>query len=287
MDMLYGGHVKSVDDIDFLRSLKFDLGEVVLRNAESRTYWPDSGITNGFASGFFLIAHGPREGPPNDIDHLWNIYYPALQETVSVAARLGIEFLTIHLWLDPRFVSPAAREEKKRFLRDICACGQQQGVLISLENLSETATDLGPVLEAIPDLGLTLDVGHGQLLTDTNTSFGIIQDLSASIKHIHVHDNRGGRGVKDDLHLPIGDGVIDFHGIFQALAGKGYDGTMTLELEREDLVSSRQKISQIVDNLREDRHDTILARERQNEPRESLDAVKERLPGKGKFIQTV
>lgn len=284
--MLYGGHVKSVDDIGYLKDLKFDLGEVIFRNAESRAYWLDSGMSNAFDSNFFLIAHGPREGPPNDVDHLWQKYCPALQETVDVAHRLRIDFLTIHLWLDPRFVGPEAREEKRSFLRDICAYGRENGVLISLENLSETATDLGPVFEAVPDLGLTLDVGHGQLLTATNTSFDIIKNLSASIRHIHLHDNRGGRGVKDDLHLPIGDGIVDFHGIIHALAQMGYDGTMTLELEREDLLSSREKISQIVDYVRGDLHDAILARERQK-PRESLDAAKERLPRKAKSIETV
>jgi sugar phosphate isomerase/epimerase len=248
MDMLYGGHVKAHDDIGYLQDLKFDLGEVVLRNAASRAYWLDSEITNKFDSGFFLIAHGPREGPPNDIGHLWGNYYPALQETVSVVHRLGIEFLTIHLWLDPRFVGSEAREEKQSLLRALCAYGRENGVLISLENLSETATDLGPVLEAVPDLGLTLDVGHGQLLTDTNTSFGIIENLSACIKHIHLHDNRGGRGVKDDLHLPLGDGIIDFPGIFERLVKKGYDGTVTLELEKEVLESSRKRIRQIVCN---------------------------------------
>jgi sugar phosphate isomerase/epimerase len=246
MDMLYGGHVKSVDDIGFLQDLKFDLGEVILRNEESRAYWIDSGITNGFDSGFFLIGHGPQEGPPNDIEHLWNTYYPDLQQTVDVAHRLGIEFLTIHLWLDPRFVSPGAREEKKRFLKDIYAYGQPKRVVISLENLSETATDLSPIFEALPDLGLTLDVGHAQLLTDINTSFDIIQNLSASIKHVHLHDNRGGRGVKDDLHLPVGDGNIDFYGILGALMAKNYSGTVTLELEREVLEASREKIRQIV-----------------------------------------
>jgi len=283
MDMLYGGHVKDLDDIGYLKDLKFDLGEVVLRNAESRAYWLDSGITNGFDSGFFLIAHGPREGPPNDIRHLWENYYPALQETVSVVHRLGIEFLTIHLWLDPRFVGSEAREEKQRLLRAVCAHGRENGVLISLENLSETATDLGPVLQAAPDLGLTLDVGHGQLLTDTNTSFDIIENLSASIKHIHLHDNRGGRGVKDDLHLPLGDGIIDFQGIFERLVKKGYNGTVTLELEKEVLESSRKKIAQIVDDLSEDLCDNILASERQGEPRESLDVVKQRLLRKGKL----
>jgi sugar phosphate isomerase/epimerase len=281
--MLYGGHVKSLDDIGYLQDLKFDLGEVIFRNAESRAYWLHSGVTNGLDSRFFLIAHGPREGPPNDIDHLWKHYYPALLETVGVAHSLGIEFLTIHLWMDPRFVGPDAREEKKSFLNTICAYGHENGVVISLENLSETATDLGPILEANPELGLTLDVGHGQLLTETNTSFDIIEKLSASIKHIHIHDNRGGRGVEDDLHLPIGEGIVDFQGILRRLAKKGYDGTATLELERDVLESSRQRIRQIVHDLAI----TILAHERQGQPRESLDVVKRRMRRKGKPIQTV
>ena len=202
---------------------------------------------------------------------------------MGVVHRLGIEFLTIHLWLDPRFVGSEAREEKQSILRDICAYGRENGVLISLENLSETETDLGPILEAVPDLCLTLDVGHGQLLTDTNTSFDIIETLSASIKHIHLHDNRGGRGVKDDLHLPLGNGVIDFHGIFERLVKKGYDGTVTLELEKEVLESSRKKIARIVDDLSEALCDKILAHERQGEPRESLDVVKQQLGLKGKL----
>jgi sugar phosphate isomerase/epimerase len=244
MAMLYGGHVKALDDIGYLQDLKFDLGEVVLRNAESRTYWLDSGITNGFDSGFFLIAHGPREGPPNDIRHLWENYYPALRETVGVVHRLGIRFLTIHMWLDPRFVGSEAREEKRSLLKAVCALGRENGVLISLENLSETATDLGPSWGC--RISPHLDVGHGQLLTETNTSFDIIENLSASVKHIHLHDNRGGRGVKDDLHLPLGDGIIDFQGIFERLVKKGYNGTVTLELEKAVLESSRKRIRQIV-----------------------------------------
>ncbi len=279
--MLYGGHVKFLDDIEYLRDRKFDLGEIILRNAESRAYWLASEITNEFNSGYFLIAHGPQEGPPNDINHLWEIYYPALKKTVDDVRELKIAFLTIHLWLDPRFVNSEARGEKRRFLTAICAYARENGVLIGLENLSETAADLGRILEAVPDLGLTLDVGHGQLLSSTNTSFDIIERLSASIKHIHVHDNRGGRGVNDDLHLPIGEGIIDFQKIFGALMNKGYNGTVTLELEKEVLESSRRRIRQIVCDLAV----TDLAKERQDEPRESLDAVKKRLRQKGKLTR--
>ncbi len=245
--MLYGGHIKSLDDIDFLKKFGFSMGEVVLRDAARRELWKNSRVKNDLESGFFLIAHGPQEGPPNDISHLWQDYYPALLETVDLAAMMRIEFLTVHLWMDSRFVKLEAREEKKQLLRALFNYGRDRNVLISLENLSETSTDLAEAVAAVPGIGITLDVGHGQLLSEVNTSFGIIRDLMPSIKHLHVHDNRGGHGVKDDLHLPVGEGIVDFVSIFNSLLLRGYSGTLTLEVENEALVTSRARTQIIVE----------------------------------------
>jgi sugar phosphate isomerase/epimerase len=244
--MLYGGHIKALEDIDFLRNLGFDLGEVIVRDKASRVLWSDSGVVNQFEDGFFLIAHGPHEGPPNDLSNLWNTYIPALAETVDIVERMSITFLTIHLWVDPRFVKSAVIEEKKSALRRIVDYGRQHKVVISIENLSETAADLEAVVNVIPDLGITLDVGHAQLLAHSNTSFDIIERLGSFIKHIHLHDNRGGSGVRDDLHLAIGNGIVDFPRILEALIGQGYDGTMTLELEKDDLAKGMKKIQSII-----------------------------------------
>ena len=127
--------------------------------------------------------------------------------------------------------------------------GRDMGVFISLENLSETAEDLANILDAIPELGITLDVGHGQLLSPTNTSFAIMDKLMNHIRHLHFHDNRGGGGVDDDLHLPIGDGIIDFRGIMKILLNKGYDQTLTLELENKDLIESRAKLKTMINDI--------------------------------------
>ncbi len=247
--MLFGGHVKSLDDIDYLQHANFDLGEVILRSAKARDFWKDSGVTNHGLSDFFLIAHGPFEGPANDIGNLWKQYYPALRETVDVARMMAIDFLTVHLWVDPRFVRADVLKEKKRALLDLFNYGCDNDVLVSLENLSETAEDLADILDFIPELGITLDVGHGQLLTATNTSFGIMDRLMNSIKHVHLHDNRGGYGVVDDLHLPIGRGIIDFDGILRKLLKNGYDSTLTLELVPEDLIASRATVKELLDSI--------------------------------------
>jgi sugar phosphate isomerase/epimerase len=102
------------------------------------------------------------------------------------------------------------------------------------------------VTEAVPGLGLTLDVGHAELITRKNRSFEIIERLRDSICHVHLHDNRGGRGSDDDLHLPIGQGIIDFTRVLEALTISGYKGTMTLELEHKDLDASRQIVRTMV-----------------------------------------
>jgi sugar phosphate isomerase/epimerase len=122
-------------------------------------------------------------------------------------------------------------------------------MVISLENLSETAEDLANILDAIPELGITLDVGHGQLLSPINTSFAIMDHLINHIRHLHFHDNRGGDGVDDDLHLPIGDGIVDFRGILTILSNKGYDHTLTLELENKDLIESRAKVRTLLNDI--------------------------------------
>ncbi|AFM25258.1 sugar phosphate isomerase/epimerase family protein [Desulfomonile tiedjei] len=247
--MFFGGHVRHPEDIDFLQALEFDFGEVVIRDKASRALWSESNVRNMGNDTFFLLAHGPHEGPPNDPKNLWNIYVPALIETIDIAHGMNITLLTIHMWVDHRFVKRTIIEEKKNALRQVVDFGRQRNVSVSLENLSESAADIEAVLAVVPDLVLTLDVGHGQLLAKTNTSFEIIERLGPFIRHVHLHDNRGGKGVEDDLHLPIGEGVIDFHGILGLLKHRRYDGTMTLELERHSLEEGRRTVQRFLDNL--------------------------------------
>lgn len=244
--MFYGGHVKAREDIDRLKKAGFDFGELVLWNAEARKLWEGNGIKNAFSDGFFLLAHGPDEGSPNDLGNLRNACFPKFCKTIDVVSELEIRLLVIHLWMDRRFVKPEVRVEKKRVLRDLFDYALARKVLICLENLSEDADDLGDVLAAVPGLGITLDAGHGQLLTEVNTSFAIIERHFQSIHHVHLHDNRGGTGVADDLHLPIGEGSVDFQGILGALVQKGYQGTITLEVEKEFLASSLARVKSMV-----------------------------------------
>ena len=121
-------------------------------------------------------------------------------------------------------------------------------MVINLENLSETAEDIEPVLDEVPHLGITLDVGHANLYSAENKSLSIIKKLGKSIRHVHLHDNFGGDSPKADLHLPIGEGNVDFRSIFKALLKIDYDRTITLEVKPEFQESSRIRIETLLNN---------------------------------------
>ena len=142
---------------------------------------------------------------------------------------------------------------KKGFLRQLTERALDLGIQVCLENLSEKAGDLAGVLKEVPRLGITLDVGHGQLLTDENTSFGFIERFPDRIKHMHLHDNHGGDSPNDDLHLPVGSGSIAFEPIFRELAAAGWGGTVTLELRPHEIKKCLPRAKKLLDILHSNR----------------------------------
>jgi sugar phosphate isomerase/epimerase len=81
-------------------------------------------------------------------------------------------------------------------------------------------------------------------MTPMNMTSEILAAHGRRLKHVHLHDNRGGN---QDLHLPLGAGNIDVLGSLRALKSCGYDGTITLEVFATDLnhlVYSRNVLKQ-------------------------------------------
>ena len=148
--------------------------------------------------------------------------------------------------VDKRAISGLILKEKIKALREIVDYGKRNSVAINLENLTETADDLDRVLNAEPDVGITLDVGHANLHGLENISISIIDRLGQVIRHVHLHDNRGGTGRYDDLHLPIGHGRVEFKPIIASLCDMGYRGTMTFEVKPEFQEAGRIRIQSLV-----------------------------------------
>ena len=169
-------------------------------------------------------------------------------QILPIMRELDMRLFSIHLWLDPRFVSPETFAFKIGLLGRVVDRAKEMGITVCLENLSETASHLAGVFEAVPLLNLTLDLGHAQLLSKQNTSLGFLDRHPDRIKHIHIHDNRGGNSPGDDLHLPVGDGMVDFERIFQRLKEIGYQKTITLELRPEEIERNLVEVKQLLRN---------------------------------------
>jgi len=194
-----------------------------------------------------FLAHGPEEGNAWDPEVLARELLPCIKEIIDCLPELGIELLTIHFWLDPRFIEPRIIDQKIELLREMADHAAGRGVQLCVENLSETPADFARAFRAIETLGMTLDIGHGELLAAKNTAYDFLAHCPEKIYHMHAHDNRGGSSPADDLHLPPGRGRIDFKKILRIAARQGYDRTVTIETAPEHALRGRDYIQQVWD----------------------------------------
>ena len=92
--------------------------------------------------GLYYLCHGPREGDPNDKQGLENDYLPRILQVLPLMPRLEMSLITIHLWLDRRFVKDDVILLKIGLLKKIINKAAENNVLVCIENLSEKATDM-------------------------------------------------------------------------------------------------------------------------------------------------
>ena len=241
-----GARAHSLEDVAFLAEAGFAFAEID---------WKEPGVVRaqirGLAAlqkqhGIAYLAHGPNEEDPFGIESMTAFLEPRVTELLSLAPQLGINLYTQHLWLDPRFVKAEVIARKIDLLAHWAFEAQKVGVTFCIENLSETPEDFAPAFERSPLLSMTLDVGHGEILSPSNTAFGFIRRFLDRIRHVHLHDNRGGNHVRDDLHLPVGEGSIDFRGILKALQAAGYNAGLSFEVKLEHVNRCRETIQAIL-----------------------------------------
>jgi sugar phosphate isomerase/epimerase len=230
-----GGTARGPEDAAMLYDLGLDFVEISLKDMSNFPRSISDFIELRSKTNLFYLCHGPNEGDPNDTTYLREHYLPRILEILDIMPMLNMSLLTLHLWVDKRFVKAPVIDLKIDLLGKIIDKARERNISICLENLSENRRDLDRIFKQLSQLYLTLDVGHAQLLRPKTTAFDLIAAYSHKIKHLHLHDNMGGNSVDDDLHLSVGEGNVDFYGILGALKEAGYTGTATLELKPEEI----------------------------------------------------
>jgi sugar phosphate isomerase/epimerase len=150
-------------------------------------------------------------------------------------AEAGAKWMNIHPdrhtpWHPRNFYIERNLDSLQELLPDV----EKTGVGLMIENLPgdyNSAAQLGELLDRMPELGLHLDIGHANLQVPHNTTEEILNAYGTRLKHVHLHDNKGGQA---DLHLPLGTGTVELRPCVEALQACGYDGTITLEVFSPD-----------------------------------------------------
>jgi sugar phosphate isomerase/epimerase len=177
-------------------------------------------------------------------------YYLPLCHPFESVRRAAVEELKLCLhafaslgasWMNLHPDSKAPLHDRKfiidknlQTLRELLPISREVGVGLMLENLPgsfNTVRQLAELLDPLPEIGLHLDIGHSNLMVDRNTTDDLLASYGNRLKHVHLHDNKGGSA---DLHLPLGTGTVDLPHYVHSLQSAGFDGTITLEVFTPD-----------------------------------------------------
>jgi sugar phosphate isomerase/epimerase len=200
-----------------------------------------------------VVCHLPTFISTGDLtEGLRDASLKEMLSSLEVAARLQSLKVVLH----PSYVSglggfvmEKVKENAMKSLEVIVGKAHELGLCLCMENMFPRghwlvkAEDFVEPFEKFPSLYLTLDTGHGHVADSTGqATIAFIEKFEGRIGHVHANDNFG----KEDIHLPIGAGTIDFPAIVKALKKSGYNDTVTLEVfsrDRDYVKISREKIA--------------------------------------------
>jgi sugar phosphate isomerase/epimerase len=247
--IIIGGRAHNLDEAIGVSKLGLPFIEISLDNPETVSGWTPQLLKIKNTCGISFLAHYPNEDNPFDVEILRDKFLPRIKALMEISRQLDISKGTLHFWMDKRWAKAELITKKIELLSRIADYGAETGITICIENLTERFDSFAPAFEAIPHLRMTLDIGHAQLLAKQNTSFGFIENCFSRIAHIHAHDNNGGTSVKDDLHLALGEGSVDYKAILKSLVSKGYDSTITMEVKTKDMLRTNNTLENCIREL--------------------------------------
>ena len=133
-----------------------------------------------------------------------------MKQSMEVARKLGLRAVVFHTNYQPGIPGDLYREnvinKVSEYMEELLR--EYSDVDIYLENMFEddckVLVDISKRLSKYDNYGVCLDYGH-VIVYGGNEQYWAEQ-LCPYIKHLHINDNN----LKEDLHLPLGTGQIDW-----------------------------------------------------------------------------
>lgn len=242
-----------VEEIQLISDLGFDFIDLTLEPEETSCTKLDADRVRRAvdAGGLDIVGHTAWYLPvASPYPEIREVAIAELKRCMQLFQDLGVKKMNLHPmmkvplhemdWIIAQNVDALAR---------LVEMAEPMGIHVMLENMPNFSrvSHIKPILEAVPEAMLLLDVGHANLDSPYNHTEEILAHFGTRLAHVHVSDNRGGH---DDMHLPLGVGNINWVWVVRALKNASYDGTITIEVFGDDddyLVMSRDKLKRIWD----------------------------------------
>lgn len=180
----------------------------------------------------------------------------SIRVVLESAQALHMESYVLHLWGVWTSLLASVQQMAPKEKRDL----MDEILRRASHSLEELATLVPPAMVCVENLGrfpfdrviplverhgmrICLDVGH--LTVRGGDPLGFLAEHWDQIGEIHLHDalrgDKAAQGARD--HLPLGQGVVDYAGLMDALDEGGYDNVLILEVNTEaDLSQSLEKM---------------------------------------------
>ena len=247
------------DELDTIAALGFDYLELTMDPPAAHYVKviaeKDSLLATLHRHDMRLVCHMPTFVSLADLtESIRKASLTEVLQSLETAALLGTDKVVVH----PAYITgmgshvpELSRGLAMESLEVIASRASDLHLTLCLENMFPRTHfcvdvgDLSDVFNRLPTLRLTLDIGHANIGSPRGKrTIKLIEAFGDRIDHVHVSDNFG----KEDNHLPIGSGRIDFSKVLKALKKTEYNGTVTFEVftpDREYLRLSRRMFDNI------------------------------------------
>lgn len=154
-----------------------------------------------------------------------------IRQSMEIAKRMGLRGVIFHTGLLGSFrvayYLKHWKEENVRFFTELA--GEYPGQQIFMENMFDDAPDelagLAESMSVVDNFGICLDYAHGAVKNRPMEEW--VKALAPYIRHMHINDN----DLQNDLHLPVGDGGIDWKEFDVLIRRYGIDSTVLVEVK--------------------------------------------------------
>ncbi len=175
-----------------------------------------------------------------------------LKRSLQFTSELGSSYWVFHSGLltgNSSFTPALDWELNLESVRELLSAAREVGVNATIENglhplpfLMKTADDFTRFYKDLGEtnMGITFDLGHANVNGQIDEFF---EKLPERIVHAHLHDNHG----RNDEHLGLGDGNIDWQKTVRAFKKIGFKGTLVVE-SAKNVEESVQKLKTLLND---------------------------------------